>query len=268
MSSVDRHSLPPLSHPTSAIRNNGSSYLTLERYKLRELAEGWPMYRDYCEWDNFASLFHPDAHVYTTWSGRVHYQKFIEISQAGMDKGAFIMHRCCGVSTDIEPGRGVGGSGATRAVTKMKAVITQRFVIDGCEVDVEADCRFCFFWERTGGGKAVGPGAAGAGADGDEDAEGEWRARLVRHWYEKDKMIPVNPNHIPMLDEAKLATYPPGYKILAYCQEATMDGVKVIHGLPGHRRENAGTPSREAHDKLVWACKGWLEEGTLPAADG
>ena len=180
-----------------------------------------------------------------------------------MDRGAFIMHRCCGVSTDIAPGKGKGGRGARRAVTKMKSVITQRFVIEGCEVDVEADCRFCFFWER----------ASTAGADHDggedevEDEQGEWRARLVRHWYEKDKMIPVNPNHVPKLDEAKLATYPPGYKMLAYCQEATMDGVKVIHGLPGHRREDAGTLSREAHDKLVWACKEWLEEGQLPGKE-
>ena len=52
MSSIDRHSLPPLFHPTHAIRNNGSSYLALERYKLRELAEGWPLYRDHCEWGN------------------------------------------------------------------------------------------------------------------------------------------------------------------------------------------------------------------------
>ena len=145
------------------------------------------------------------------------------------------------------------GGGARRAVTKMKSVITQRFVIEGVEVDVEADCRFCFFWERARV-EAAGTGAA-AESDDDEDGdeEGEWRARLVRHWYEKDKMIPVNPNHFPKLDEAKLATYPPGYKLLAYCQEATMDGVKVIHGLPGHRREDAGTPSREAHDK---ACVG------------
>lgn len=46
----------------------------------------------------------------------------------------------------------------------MKATITQRFEIDGCEADAESDCRFCFFWTKE---------------------TGEWRARYVRHWYEK-----------------------------------------------------------------------------------
>jgi len=32
------------------------------------------MYRDSCEWENFASLFAKNAYVYTTWSGRLPYQ--------------------------------------------------------------------------------------------------------------------------------------------------------------------------------------------------
>lgn len=87
----------------------------------------------------------------------MHYLDFIASSQKGMDKGAFIMHRCHGISTDVN-------TEATRAVTKMKATITQRFVLDGVEADAESDCRFCFFWHKH---------------------NGEWRARYVRHWYEK-----------------------------------------------------------------------------------
>jgi hypothetical protein len=41
----DLHSLPAGSWPEKAIRNNGPDNLALERYKLRELAEGWPCYR-------------------------------------------------------------------------------------------------------------------------------------------------------------------------------------------------------------------------------
>lgn len=41
----DLHSLPAGSRPENAIRNNGPDDLALERYKLRELAEGWPCYR-------------------------------------------------------------------------------------------------------------------------------------------------------------------------------------------------------------------------------
>ncbi|KAM6523118.1 Vacuolar protease A [Fusarium solani] len=136
---VDLHSLPEGSRPNAAIRNNGPDHLVLERQKLRELAEGWPVYRDSCEWGKLR------VHL-SSWSPRLHYL-------AGMDKGAFIMHRCHGSSTDIN----VEG---TRAVTKLKATITQRFEVDGAEFDVEADCRFCFYFEKI---------------------NGSWGARLVRH---------------------------------------------------------------------------------------
>jgi len=42
---VNLHSLPAGSRPENAIRNNGPDDLVLERFKLRELAEGWPAYR-------------------------------------------------------------------------------------------------------------------------------------------------------------------------------------------------------------------------------
>ncbi|RKL27282.1 hypothetical protein BFJ72_g13309 [Fusarium proliferatum] len=66
---ADKISIPKKSRPLHALRNNGPDEVALERYKLRELAEGWPSYRDACEWTNFESFFGPDAHVYTTWSG-------------------------------------------------------------------------------------------------------------------------------------------------------------------------------------------------------
>jgi hypothetical protein len=72
-----------------------------------------------------------------------------------MDNGVFIMHRCHGITTDITPK-------GTSAVTKMKAYITQRFVVDGdVEIDVEADCRFCFFFEKE---------------------DDRWGARLLGRW--------------------------------------------------------------------------------------
>ncbi|KAI0029589.1 hypothetical protein K488DRAFT_80091 [Vararia minispora EC-137] len=184
---VDLHTLLVGSRPEHAMRNNGPTELAIERYKLRELAEGWPCYRDAYEWENFAPLFHADAPVHTTWSRRMHSRDFIAASQRGMDAGAFIMHRVHGSTTDISP------AGA-RAITKMKATITQRFVLAGAEVDVDVDYRFCFFWEKY---------------------DGEWRSRL-------DRPSPVDPRRVPELDDEKMASYPPGYRYPAYCQEATM----------------------------------------------
>lgn len=56
--------------------------------------------------------------MYTTWTGRISLDDFIETSKDGMDHGAFIMHRVHGSSVDLA---------GTRAVVKMKATITQRF---------------------------------------------------------------------------------------------------------------------------------------------
>jgi len=148
------------------------------------------------------------------------------------------MHRIHGTSTDINPS-------GTRAVTKMKATITQRFDLGaGAEVDAESDCRFCYFWSK------------------DPDS-GKWGANFVRHWYEKDKLIPVNPNKVPQLDEEKLKSYPTGYRYLAYCQEKTM-GVKVLMDMPGHRRE-PDTPSGKKHDELYLVIKAWIEGEDLEA---
>lgn len=225
---VDMHTLPANTWPSSAVRNNGPDDLALERYKLRELAEGWPCYRDSCEWENFESLFHPEAFVYTTWTGRTPIADFIKGSQAGMDKGVMIHHRIHGTTTDIQ---------GNRAFTKMKATITQRFTLEGgIEADAESDCRFAFFFEKR---------------------NNKWGAVYVRHWYEKDKLIPVNPNKIPKVDEEHLNRFPKGYRYLAYCQEVTM-GVKVKTDMPGHISEG-DSPAGKAHDLLYEQAKAWVE---------
>ncbi|KAJ7868770.1 hypothetical protein B0H14DRAFT_2728797 [Mycena olivaceomarginata] len=209
------HSLPAGTRPTNAVRNNGPDELVLERFKLRELAEGWPCYRDAREWENFRSIFHPGAFVYTTWTGRISIEDFIETSKDGMDSGASIMHR------------------GNRAVVKMKATISQRFALppDSILVDAESDCRFCFFFEK--------------------DSAGRWGARFVRHFYEKDKLIPVDPRHVPVIDDDKLGTFPVGYRYLGYCQEECMPGIKVKRDMPGIRGEQ--------HDLLLRQAKAWLE---------
>ncbi|RVX72314.1 Uncharacterized protein B0A52_04519 [Exophiala mesophila] len=159
------------------------------------------------------------------------------------------MHRCHGITTDIN-------RSATRAVTKMKATITQRFVLDGCEVDAESDCRFLFFWIKVDD----------RATPVEEGQDGEWRARWVRHWYEKDKLIAVNPGKVPVLDEAKLEQFPSGYRYLAYCQEQTM-GVQVLKDMPGHNREKGieggSKVAGEKHDLLYRQAKTWVEGGEI-----
>ena len=139
------------------------------------------------------------------------------------------MHRCHGSTTDT-------GLTGVRAVTKLKATITQRFSLDGCEVDAESDCRFVFLWEKV---------------------DGNWGARYVRHWYEKDKLIPCDPNRVPKLDTNEVMQLPPGYRYLAYCQRH-VEGISPSLDMPGHRREGSSV-NGQMHDKLYWQCKQWLD---------
>jgi hypothetical protein len=139
-------------------RATGKNYPTCSGYYYCR-TKAYTSSSDACEWENLESIFMPDAHIYTTWTGKTHYADFLEMSKKGMDRGAFIHHRIHGSTTDIN-------TDATRAVTKMKATISQRFVLksaDGkdCEVDAESDCRFCFFFMRN--------------------KTNEWKARWVRH---------------------------------------------------------------------------------------
>lgn len=78
------------------------------------------------------------------------------------------------------------------------------------------------------------------------------------HWYEKDKLIPVNPCHVPKLDEQVLMKFPAGYRFLAYFQEATMERVKVALDMPGHRREDTSACGKK-HHQLYWQSKDWVE---------
>ncbi|KAM0786982.1 hypothetical protein ACM66B_002400 [Microbotryomycetes sp. NB124-2] len=221
---------PPL--PTNSCSLNGTNEDALERFKIRELCEGFPCHRDACEWPKMRALFaEQDAYVFTTWSGGVPVDEFIKISEAGFAKGVKIAHRTNGCTVDIA----TSGSGkGTRALGKLKATITQRFTMptategETCQVDVDADCRLCFFVDKKNGS--------------------DWKCHFFKGFYEKDKMTPVDPRKIPVLNDAKLATFPEGYRYLAYGQSAAY---KIKLDLPQSRGEE--------HDAFYESFKKWLD---------
>lgn len=95
-----------------------------------------------------------------------------------------------------------------RGIGKMKATITQRMNLHGIPVDVECDCRFIFFALIE---------------------DGEWKARFVKLFYEKDKILAVN-GKLPEIPESELDKYTEGYKYLGYAQSTL--GHKILHDLP------------------------------------
>jgi hypothetical protein len=95
--------------------------------------------------------------------------------------------------------------------------INQRAEVDGVLVDVVCTGRFYDFLEKR-------------------SAWGIVRRQPI---YEKDRMDPVDPAARLTLDAAHLASFPEGYRHLAYLQSRT--GFSVRQGLPGLRGEAVQT---------------------------
>jgi hypothetical protein len=127
--------------------------------------------------------------------------EFIEMSKAGFAKGARILHFLGGSTIEVR------GHRAT-AITKM--TISQRAKVHDVLCDVVCTGRFCDFLEKR---------------------SGRWGLVLRQPIYEKDRMDPVDPAAKLALDPQLLASFPEGYRHLAYLQSQI--GYKIKLDMPG-----------------------------------
>ncbi|SCV67339.1 BQ2448_5985 [Microbotryum intermedium] len=235
---------PPM--PTDTVSLNGTLEEAIERFKIRELCEGFPCHRDACEWTKMRALFTKDD--------AFPIDEFIKISEAAFAKGVRV---ACHRSTERMDVRSIwplpdqllaselSANSKRKSETSLiesraEITITQRFIMESteegqtCEVDMEADCRLCFFVEK--------------------DAQGAWNCHFFKSgawplsdFYEKDRAIPVDPRRIPRFDDEKLASFPDGYRYLAYGQSKAY---KIKMDLPQSRGK--------AHDEIYWSFIDWL----------
>jgi hypothetical protein len=156
------------------------------------------------------------------------------------------MHRECGTLAELSPQHG-------RAIGKMKATITHRFKFkpssnstppsttspgtvpeaaggDDYEFDVDCDCRFIFFCEK-------------------DAATGQWKAKYVKLFYEKDKVVPTDGHTAPRFTKEELACYPQGYRYLGAAQARL--GYEIDLELP--------TASGKLWDRMYGEMEKWLE---------
>lgn len=163
---------------------------------------------------------------------------FIQTSIEGRAKGDFIMHRENGTLVDLNPS-------TARAVAKMKATITQRFITDdGIEYDVDCDCRFIFFCQKFSGiGSKSGTGKQTPA----------WKIKYNKLIYEKDRIVPVDGANVPRFEKAELEKYPYGYRYLGASQARLRH--KILTDLP--------VLNNEGFYKMYEAMDTWLESGDI-----
>jgi ketosteroid isomerase-like protein len=170
------------------------------RDEIRDLIENWAVWRDAGDWERFATVWHDDAVMMATW-----FQgpgpEFIRVSQEGFERGVRILHFLGGTSIDFA---------GERAVAQTKMTISQRTEVHGVLCDVVCTGRFYDFLERR---------------------EDRWGIVLRQPIYEKDRLDPVDPAAELRLDAELLASFPMGYRHLAYAQ--TVIGYDVKRDMPG-----------------------------------
>ena len=166
---------------------------------IRRLVERWAVWRDAGDWERFATVWHPDGVMMATWF-QGPYQEFIRVTQEGWAKGVSILHFLGGSAIEVA---------GDRAIAQTKMTISQRGLVEGVPCDIVCTGRFYDFVVKH---------------------EGQWKLLHRQPIYEKDRIDPLDPAAAPKLDAAKLATFPEGYRHLAYIQ--TGIGYKVKLDMP------------------------------------
>ena len=166
---------------------------------IRRLIERWAVWRDAGDWERLAGLWHPDGVMMATWF-QGPFADFIRVTQEGWAKGVSILHFLGGSAIEV-----VG----ERALAQTKMTISQRGLVEGVPCDIVCTGRFYDFVVQH---------------------QGQWKLLHRQPIYEKDRIDPIDPGAVPKLDAARLATFPEGYRHLAYIQ--TGIGYRVKLDMP------------------------------------
>lgn len=177
----------------------------LQKMQIRQLVESWAVWRDAGDWERFRSVWHQDGVMMATWF-QGPFEDFIRVTIEGWNKGVNILHFLGGSSIDVA---------GPRAIAQTKMTISQRGLVDGVMCDVVCTGRFYDFFEE----RAVHGGP------------GRWGLVHRQPIYEKDRVDPIDPAATLTMDQAVLASFPAGYRHLAYIQ--TRIGYKVKLDMPG-----------------------------------
>jgi SnoaL-like domain len=198
-----------------------------ERLAIRDVVETWANARDSGDWEAFRDCWHQDGYMMATWFQGPK-EDFIRVSQEGWANGVSILHFTGGCritlgGDSLRAGSGSAGQGSAdsgsadsgsvvRAIAQTRMTIMQRAEVHGVVCDAACTGRFYDFFEKRGD---------------------RWGIVLRQPIYERDRLDPVDPAASLRLDPELLASFPEGYRHLAYLQ--TQAGYAVKPDMPGLR---------------------------------
>ena len=192
---------------------------------IRRMVERWAIWRDAGDWDRFRTVWHPDGVMMATWF-QGPFEDFIRVTQEGWSKGVSILHFLGGSAIEVA---------GDRAIAQTKMTISQRGPVEGVMCDVLCTGRFYDFVQKY---------------------QGEWKLLHRQPIYEKDRIDPLDPAAAPALDHQSLATFPEGYRHLAYIQSRI--GYKVKLDMPMLKGEGVQELYRRG---AAWLAGGDLQRG-------
>jgi hypothetical protein len=187
---------------------------------IERLIRNWGLWRDTCRWDALRETYAPGAQMKTTWfSGPA--SDFVEASIRASAGPAMVLH-AFGASTVELAG--------DRAAAETRVTLMLRDRLDGEEVDVTCHGRFL---------------------DRLVCSDGCWRILARAPIYEKDVLAPVRPGAPLSMDADVLASFPAGYRHLAYLQSRA--GAQIQRDIPGH--------NSAAQRQMYADAQAWLRDG-------
>jgi hypothetical protein len=197
-----------------------------DKLAIVEVVNNWAVWRDAGDWERFRTCWHEGGWMTATWfQGPA--EKFIEVSRAAFERGVVILHFLGGSSVEVQ---------GSRAIAQTKMTINQRAKVQGVEVDAVCAGRFYDFFEKR---------------------SGRWGIVRRQPIYERDRMDPVDPTAKLELDAQLLASFPEGYRHLAYAQSTL--GFTIKRDLP--------LLTGPVVEKLYRHGRAWLEGAASPFPD-
>jgi SnoaL-like domain len=174
-----------------------------DRQAIRDVIEGWAIWRDSGDWDNLRTCWHDGAIINATWFQGDSEQFIANAAKAFAKGGPGSVHFLGGTAIALR---------GSRAIAQTKMMISSRDDVEGAVCDIVCTGRFYDFFEKR---------------------DGRWAIVERQPIYEKDRLDPLDPAKMPRFDPEVYDSIPEGYRHLGYIQ--VKRGLPVKRNMPGLR---------------------------------